>query len=75
MNDVRRSPAAGTTKAPKKTESPVRYSHMYFTTGLLAISTVISGWNIEGVWDGIATMVIGIITVLMVNELIGGYVE
>lgn len=72
MRDVRRSPAAGTTKAPKETENPVRSSHLYFTTVMLAVSTVISGWHIEGAWDGIATMIMGTITILLLEDLIGG---
>lgn len=46
---------------------------MYCITILMAIATVISGWHITDVWTGVVTMICAVVTVLLVNEIIGGF--
>lgn len=45
---------------------------MYCITILMMIATVISGWNITGLWSGIVTMICAVCTVMLVNEITGG---
>lgn len=69
MKNKKRASAAGTAKGSKNTEHPVKIALLYCITILLAIATVLSGWHIECIWDGLATMIMGTVTVIMVEYL------
>ena len=69
MKNKKRASTAGTVKGSKETEHPVKIALLYCITILLAIATVLSGWHIEGIWDGLATMIMGTVTVIMVEYL------
>lgn len=56
---------AGTIKGPKKTKRPVRNAYLNCITIMLLIATVVAGWHIEDVWDGVVTMLCGIATLLI----------
>lgn len=69
MKNEKRASTAGTVKGSRKAERPVRCAHLYCITWMMAIATIASGWHIEGAWDGIATMIMAIVTVYLVQEV------
>ena len=70
MSKKEKALVAGTTKTIKRTERPVKIAHLYYIAWLMAFATVISGWHIKDAWDGVVTIMCGIATVLIFNEMI-----
>ena len=73
MMTTKNAPAAGTTGAKdNRNYGQVNCGHLYFTTWLMAFTTIIAGWHITDVWTGIVTALCGLVTIVLVNEIIGG---
>ena len=69
MSKNEKALTAGTIKGPKKTKRPVRNAYLNCITILLLIATVIAGWHIEDVWDGVVTMLCGI-SAILINHIV-----
>lgn len=69
MKNEKRASTAGTVKGSRKAERPVRCAHLYCITWLMVFATVASAWHIDGVWDGVATLIIALITVWLAQEV------
>ena len=70
MKNEKRASTAGTVKGSRKAERPVRCAHLYCITWLMVFATIASAWNISGVWDGVATLITGLITVALFDHLV-----
>lgn len=69
MKNEKRASTAGTVKDSRKAERPVRCAHLYCITWLMVFATITSAWHIDGVWDGVATLIIALITVWLAQEV------
>lgn len=41
---------------------------MFWMTVLMAVTTLISGWHITGIWSGIVTILCALVTIWLVDE-------
>ena len=69
MKNEKRASTAGTVKGSRKAERPVRCAHLYCITWLMVFATIASAWHIDGVWDGVATLIMALITVWLSQEV------
>lgn len=69
MKNEKRAQTAGTVKGSKETERPVRCAHLHCITWLMVFATIASAWHIDGAWDGVATLIIALITVWLSQEV------
>lgn len=62
--------------APKGSKVNAKINHylgiLYYTTFIMTITTLISIWHIEDVWDGIITALCGAVTMWLSFATIGG---
>ena len=62
--------------ASKGSKENAKISHylgiLYYTTFFMTITTLIAGWHIEDVWDGIVTALCGLVTIWLSFATIGG---
>lgn len=70
MKNEKRASTADTVKGSRKAERPVRCAHLYCITWLMVFATVASAWHIDGVWDGVATLITGLITIALFERLV-----
>lgn len=49
-------------------ERRIKVAHLYWITWLMVFATITSAWHIDGVWDGVATLIIALITVWLADE-------
>ena len=73
MKIKKRTSDAGTSKVRENALISPYLKHVYYITLLMAITTIIAGWHIDGVWDGIITILLGIATIWMSFLTIGGF--
>lgn len=48
---------------------------MFRMTVLMAVTTLISGWHITGIWSGIVTLICGMVTLWFMREEVKVYGE
>lgn len=41
---------------------------MFWMTVLMAVTTLISGWHITGIWSGVVTILCALVTIWLVDE-------
>ena len=64
----------GASKGSKENAKISRYlGILYYTTLFMTITTLISIWHIEDVWDGIITALCGAVTMWLSFATIGGH--
>lgn len=71
MNKTRKAPDVGASKGSRKATISQSFSHSYYITILMGMTTVIAGWNITGVWSGIVALLCAMATVGLFYESIG----
>ena len=71
MNKKRTSDA-GTSKVHEDALISPYLKHIYYITYILAITTIIAGWHIENIWDGIITIILGLMTIWLSFISTGG---
>lgn len=66
MTNRKRVPGVGAPKDSCKDTTISQYlSNFYYITIIMAVTTLIAGWHIDNVWDGIVTMICGMVTIWM----------
>jgi hypothetical protein len=61
MRNIEKAPAVGATGASKK-DTKMSKTTIHFITVMMALATVIAGWNIVDVWSGVVTALCGLST-------------
>lgn len=53
-------------------ETPKVKGTLDYITFLMGVTTIIAGWHITDVWSGIVTILCGLATVALIDEITGG---
>lgn len=76
-NKKKGAPDVGASKGSKEKVLYAKISRylgiLYYTTLFMTITTLISIWHIEDVWDGIITALCGAVTMWLSFATIGGH--
>lgn len=73
MKNNKKTPDVGASEVQRKNAVMSKInSCSYYITILMAITTVISAWNIMNLWSGMVTALCAVITIWQIYELVGG---
>lgn len=73
MKSNKKTPDVGASEAQRKNAVMSKInSFLYYITILMAITTVISAWNIMNLWNGMVTALCAVITIWQIYEIVGG---